>query len=342
MTNLLIHPSRGAKDGRENLKRSLDKQVDISDAVFDATLTTQQKTELLRLHPDGQVRFWGTYDTNRDKIERIHEGDAVIFTGQGAVWAIGAVGFRFENDEFAQALWLTHPEKGAYQHVYSLSRFEEVQIPYEVLNGLLGYKEAFNFRRMLVHEGDTADRVIEELGIQLPTPAAATYIGRDDQLAEELESDPKRPLQAIESLTTHEVVVTTTASTRVILRGENALVQAYAATLPDDVKFGRTSTAAGVTDLQVVSDGTHELIEAKSAADTRCVRQVLAQLLHYATSAEPAPDVVSGLFPERPNDSLTSLLHSYGIDVLFRVGVGEFTRVPAPATRRELLRGFWV
>lgn len=342
MTNVLVHPSRGAKDGRENLKRSLAQPVDIHSPAFDAVLSVQEKAELLRRHPDGKVRFWGTYDRNRGKIERVHEGDAVLFTGQGGVWAVGAVGFRFENDAFARALWLTHPEKGAYQHVYSLTRFEEVQIPYSVVNGALGLKPKNHFQAMAVYAGNKAELVIETLRIELPTPTAETYINLDERLAAELDADPQVALLAIEQPTAHEVVVTTAASERIVLRGENALVQAYAATLPETVEFGRTRTAAGVTDLQVISTAGQELIEAKSGVDARCVRQVLAQLLHYATSADPAPDVVSGLFPERPSDRLTALLHTYGIDVIFRTGVGAFTREPASAGQRERLRGFWI
>src|SRR5687767_3263005 len=112
MTTVLIHPSRGNKDGRVNLRISLEKEVDFSAPPISSTLTPGQRAELLERHPTGRARFWGTYDSNRSKIMRVREGDLVIFTGEGAGWAVGVVGYRFENPLFSETLWKETEGKG--------------------------------------------------------------------------------------------------------------------------------------------------------------------------------------------------------------------------------------
>lgn len=341
MTTVLVHPSRGAKDGRINLQRTLEKTVDINDHALAALLTPIERTELLTRHPNGQVRFWGTYEANRKKIERVREGDLVVFTGQGAAWAIGVVGYRFENDAFAKTLWVEHPEKGAYSHVYSLTFFEQVTIPYPVVNAPLGNSPANHFQAMAVYEGERADRLVDALRTELPTLFGFLYDGEDESLATALERDPQVDLLEIEKLGVAQTTYMVEPAERTVRRGENALVQAYAATLDPGATYGRERTPAGVTDLQIELGGTHELIEAKSSTGLAAVRQVLAQILHYAPSLKNRPSRVAGLFPTRPADAHVSLLNQYGIDVIFRLGPGKYTRLAAPDERRRAIRNFW-
>jgi hypothetical protein len=138
VVTVLVHPSRGHIDGRVNLKRSLEKAVRFTDGEVGRSLTSDERAQLLLWHPSGEARFWGTYEHNRTKIMRVHEGDLVIFTGEGSGWAIGVVGYRFENPDFARAVWQETRGKGTYSHIYSLARFETVEIPYPMINEPLG------------------------------------------------------------------------------------------------------------------------------------------------------------------------------------------------------------
>lgn len=338
---MLIHPSRGARDGRVNSKRSLEVYVDINGGAVGDALAAEQKRELLRRHPSGRIKFWGTYDHNRAKIARVREGDVVLFTGQGRVWAIGTVGFTFRSEPFAKSLWLEHSEKGSYEHVYSLSRFEEVDVPYAVVNEALGLNPRNHFQGMVVYEGARADAVVETLRLDVPESIEHTYQAIDTRLADVLANDPRTPLLAIEQSHISGAVAFTMDGDRLMRRGESLLVQSFAASLGENVRYGRRRTTAGMTDLEVHSASGHELIEAKSSVSTSSVRQVIAQLLHYAASANPVPDRVAGLFPEPPAKGLISVLHTYGIDVVYRVGAGEFRREAAPSSNRARLRGFW-
>lgn len=94
------------------------------------------------------------------------------------------------------------------------------------------------------------------------------------------------PLEAVHTTTTSASIK---PSERLIRRGEQSLVRAYAASLGARTSVRRTFTAAGVTDLWVDGPaGTEQLIEAKSSSDHPYVRQALARLLDYAP-AGPLP-----------------------------------------------------
>lgn len=340
MTTVLIHPSRGAKDGRENLKRSLDQKVDFRSEPFASVLTARQRAELDSRYPGGNAYFWGTYQHNTTKIARVHEGDVVLFTGQNEIWAIGVVGLRFENPSFASSLWLSHPDKGTYRHVYAVTQLERVSVPYAVVNRALGLKESNHFQAMAVYEGDRAQAVIDVLHLDTP---GADYAAQDRALETTLAGDRKaaNPLLAIEHVHTTSTRYQVPASERVVLRGEGTLVRAFAATLPESAAVGRRLTPAGMPDL-CVDYGTHEeLIEAKSSADRAYVRQALAQILHYGPALDRTPDVAAALFPTRPAEDDVAFLHRYGIDCLFRSSAGRYVRLRASDAARSRLVESW-
>lgn len=185
MAAVLVHPSRGHRDGRENLRRSLETLVDFRSAPLGETLTPDQRAALLVRHPTGLARFWGTYPHNATKINRVHEGDFVIFTGEGRAWAVGVVGLRFDNEAFARRLWRDHPDKGSYEHVYSLRKFEEVHIPYPAINRPLDNSLTYPFQAMAVYEGAKADALVDALQLTGESIEPA-YADADAELAETL------------------------------------------------------------------------------------------------------------------------------------------------------------
>lgn len=338
MTNLLVHPSRGARDGRENLQRSLAITVDFRDPSYG--LDPSDVDELLLRHPSGRARFWGTYAHNQRKIQRVHEGDAVLFTGGGiGVWAVGVVGYRFESEPFASELWNTHHEKGVYRHMYSLARFEEIEIPYAAVNAPLGNRDTNHFQQMAVYSGERARAVIDVLSLDSALGEVG-YAGRDTELARRIEERTAVRIP-IEVSRTPISRVHIAGGERVIRRGEALLVQAYAASL-GHANHGRTPSSAGMPDIEVTHpDGTLELLEAKSDVSVACVRAVLAQLLHYASAAVRPPHVVSGLFPEEPPRDLVAFLNRFGVDVVFMTGRCKFHRIPARDEARARLREVW-
>jgi hypothetical protein len=343
MTTVLIHPSRGAKDGRENLKRTLDVKVPFRKEPYASALTTRQHAELEARHPDGLAHFWGTYEHNAAKIGRVHEGDVVLFTGQNEVWAIGVVGYRFENASLAAAMWTNHPDKGTYRHIYAVTQLERLSVPYAVVNRALGLKETNHFQSMAVYDEERAQAVIDVLHLEVPAAHGEDYAAKDQALAKVLEGDKKStsPFLAIEKVHATSTSYTVSPGERVVLRGEGTLVQAYAATLPSEVAVGRQPTPAGMPDL-CVDHGSHtELIEAKSSADRAYVRQALAQILHYGPELEPTPALAGALFPARPAQPDIAYLHRYGIDCIYRAGADRYVRLPASKKARARLLDQW-
>lgn len=118
MSALLIHPSLGKRDGQINARKSLLAALSLSSAAA-RYLTDDERKHLQRRHGD-EARFWGTYRHNLAKYARVAEGDPVLFTGGGGIWATGKIGFQFQNRDFAQQIWKSHPEKGVYEYVYSV------------------------------------------------------------------------------------------------------------------------------------------------------------------------------------------------------------------------------
>jgi hypothetical protein len=339
MTTLLVHPSRGKADGRINWDRSLGRPVDFLQGPLASTLTSSQTAALRRRHPDGLARFWGTYGYNEAKISRVHEGDVVLFTGQGGAWAVGTIGYRFENAAFARTLWVETQGKGSYQHIYSLARYREVTIPYAAMNEPLGHKLTNHFQQIAVYDDYRAQAAIEALRLDVVQQEDVFYETADaalaDLLTSELEDEAR--LVPIETVGTISTIAHVTGGDRLVQRGESSLVQAYAASLPADAKHGRHFTSAGVTDLYVKDARGGELIEAKSVETHLYVRQALAQLLDYAPTITPSPTSVSALFARRPADRGIGLMHRYGINCIYRSGPSTYRRLTAPPEATERL-----
>lgn len=268
----------------------------------------------------------------------------MIFTGQGRAWALGTVGYRFDNDQFASALWQETQDKGTYRHIYSLASFEEVDVPYAAINEPLGLLPTNHFQTMTVYDRHgKAEAVAEALHLRLTAPPGASYDDLDRALASELASEAHgltwlAPIEAVHSASTSYV---TSARGVIVHRGEALLVAAYAATLDAGIPRGRHFLSVGVTDLWIEHPDGPELVEAKSVASRDYVRQALAQLLYYATATPQTPRVLTALFPERPTPPLVSLLHNYGIDCVYRIAAHGYDRLQAPAEARERLASLW-
>lgn len=344
MTTILVHPSRGAKDGRENLKRSLDVKVDFRSGALGASLTGVQRAELDARIPEGRSHFWGTYQHNASKIARVREGDVVLFTGLNEVWAIGVVGYCFDSTAFAEELWNSHPDKGTYRHIYAVTHLERVNIPYAVVNRALGLMESNHFQQMSVYTDSQARAVVDVLHLALPDAHGKDYATQDTELVRTLEADTKSdsPMLAIEQVHTTSTTYQVVGGERLVLRGEGTLVQAFAASLPKEAIVGRRATAAGMTDLCIEYPEHSELVEAKSSADRSYVRQALAQVLHYGPSLTPIPEIASALFPTRPSSEDVDYLHRYGVDCIYRADVNKYVRLVAPAPSRQRLLDSWV
>ena len=200
-----------------------------------------------------------------------------------------------------------------------------------MLNALLGYQPSFKYPGQMVFSGDKARSGID--GLLVTTQTALEEIGA------EIPPGSVR-VMPVERQHTHSTTVERAARQLLFNRDEAALVVEFCATLSGP-KPNRFASAAGICDIYLQYPERRELIEAKSRTARGHVREALAQLLDYARFVPDTVDRLSALFPEPLAPKERSLLHHYGIDVIYRAGPGSFERDPAPDDAREHMRGLW-
>ncbi|WP_198942842.1 hypothetical protein [Actinophytocola xanthii] len=270
-------------------------------------------------------------------MKTLRIGDVVLFTGKKQVRAIGEVGHSFRNALFADSLWKPHADRGSYQNVYSLLNFEPTDIGYEEIWDLPGFNSGDNFMGLRFLNPEKSAVIIDGLGIETGTSRYAIS-QQQRRLEVALRSGTQRI--APEAVNTERTAYSRPAATLTVRRAEALLVREYRASL-DGLEVHRIRSPAGVTDLHVTSTEGVEVIEAKSGSTHFLVRQALGQLLDYVVHISEPVTRLSALFPLRPADADVALLNRYGIDCLYRTSSTTFTRLEAPASRRDHMRLAW-
>ncbi|WP_430382437.1 hypothetical protein [Streptomyces sp. P10-4] len=305
---------------------------------YDELLTGDQRALLKTLHPEGAARFWGATGAHDKKFADVTTGDVVLFTGRGQVRAIGEVGAIFRNQALADLLWPPQAGGPSWHTVYSLTDLVPATIPYEELNSVLGYSPAHSFPGQMVLRGDRARAVLEDFMI---TPSTGTGVPEPPAAETAARPDPVR-IAAMEELRTHRTGYRRTGRLVVVDRREARLVRAYRLFLADQsLTARRFFCPSGISDMYLETAEGGEVIEAKSEAGHRHVRQALAQLLDYAPYSPSTVHRLIALFPEAPDRDDMRFLHRYGVDCVHREPAGGFVRTPAPAQRRALMRSLW-
>ncbi|MFF7638331.1 hypothetical protein ACFZB9_35060 [Kitasatospora sp. NPDC008050] len=339
MTVVAIQPSYGNPAARRHWKDTLDQEVHFAGPSHTDTLTPDQRTALLEVHPTGKARFWGATKAQDKKMQRLRAGDVVLFTGGNHVRGVGEVGVTFRSAAFADTMWSQDPKHGSWHNVYSLARFQPTQIPYTEIWDLPSFNPNDNFMGLRILQGAQAEEVLEGLGIE--TAAAALELtALESAVAAALDAGTQ--IIATENLHTQETTYQRDARPVLVRRAEALLVREYTTSISrPDVLIQRLQTPAGITDLHVTGPDGTEIVEAKRSADHRFVREALAQLLDYAPHSPEPADRLTGLFPSRPADREVALLHRYGIDCVFRTTPGDFERSAAPTDARDHMRKAW-
>lgn len=163
---MLILPSYGNREARKHWHETLDQTVPFGDAKYRNEMTVPQLVRLIHLHPDGRVHFWGSRASHDSKMAHVRTGDLALFTGDRHVRAIAKIGAIFRNEKLANALWPPKPGSDRWQTVFSLLNFSPTRIPYQELNGILGYKNTFQYPRMILLDGTRAESVWRIFGDQ--------------------------------------------------------------------------------------------------------------------------------------------------------------------------------
>ncbi|MYV99548.1 hypothetical protein [Streptomyces sp. SID3343] len=339
MTRVVIAPSYGSTASKEHWKTTLAEPIRFTERLRAAALTRPQREALLRHHPRGEARFWGARSAHDKRMAEVGSGDVVLFTGGNHVRAVGEIGHIFRNADFADVLWPPETPTGSWRTVYSLTGFERVHIPYPPLCRAMGYAESLTFPGQILATEEQGKRVLDLFGIE---PASTQVVVEFDENLHRHTSpqSPAARLMPVERSGAHRVSYTQPAKLRVAELKERLLLAEYQEFLGLDLPK-RYRCAAGVTDLHVDHAQGPEIVEAKSSAGHKWVRQALSQLLDYAPHSLHPVWLLTALFPERPLANEVTFLHRYGVDCVYRTVEGSFTRLPADETVRSLMRERW-
>jgi hypothetical protein len=124
------------------------------------------------------------------------------------------------------------------------------------------------------------------------------------------------------------------AGTVIVNRAESLLITAYRASLPGT--HDKTLRApTGLADYYDANSEGSVIVEAKSSAKHKFVRQALSQLLDYVRFSPTPVTSLAALFPQRPAEFSVELLHHYGVDCIHLEADGSFRSLPAPPSARS-------
>ena len=329
MTKVLIQPCANA-EARRNWHKTMDVESDFADGALKKALTDQQFKRLIDLHPAGRAQFWGTADRLDDAMATVGTGDVVLFSWKHYIRAVGEVGASFRNQDFADALWREDGDAKSFVNVYSLLGLVSVQFPYSDVTQL-GLRGNLFRQGHVLSDPAVVEAILETLGIE----TATEVIQR-----QESESTFERRLSLeVERMHKSTGSYQTQARTIVVRRGESELVQEFQRANPE-VKFMRSISAAGITDLHSEESGGIHLIEAKGGSSRARVREAVAQLLQYAPEHRNVT-TLSALFPDLPKSTDVRFLHNLGIDCIVRIEPGKFETLSAPSARRAHMLPVW-
>ncbi|EXG82031.1 hypothetical protein [Cryptosporangium arvum] len=339
---VLIAPSTGNKAARSRFSDTLAQPVDYTDDRLRNALSDSERASLERLHPDGRARFWGALPRFNTTIDRLRQGDVVVFTGQNHVVAVAALGCKLRNRQLADLLWPPASGHEGWLNVYTLVGFQLVHgVGYPQLRDWVGSSDNDIFQATRGLSPEKSAAVITGLGLTIHPDEDTQDAQAEAQLLAALDSarTPASQLSAAENNQTTTSSYNQPARTITIHRAEAELVNLFRDTLPGHSGDHRLRTAVGHTDLYLLDDG--DIIEAKRGADHRYVRQALGQLLDYAVNTDQPVHRLTALFPASPLSADIQLLHCYGIDCLYWNRDTTFTREPASDTTREIMRPLW-
>jgi hypothetical protein len=333
MPRVIMQPSYGRGITRKRWERTLGTEIQFTERKYVDALRPGDLDRLFAMHPAGRARFWGaTRVQNLNYDRKMSTGDVVLFTGSRQVRAVGQVGVILRDAAaFGDLLWDPDPKNGSFCNIYSVQGFGKVAIPYEEIWALPGFKLNNWFQGLWPLDADRTQTVLEALRIELPENPQPDP-EEDRRLS--LLARSMGQVTAAEEFTKASTSYERAAGTVIVNRAESLLITAYRDSLPGtDQHTLRVPT--GLADYYAEGPSGSVLVEAKSSAKHKFVRQALSQLLDYVRFSRTPATSLAALFPQCPADLGVELLHYYGVDCIFLDADGGFTSLPAPAARRR-------
>lgn len=139
---IVMQPARRSeKDVEQHYQDTIVTPVVFDDHadLLDATAIDQLK----QLFPEGRAQMWGVVpgkkNVNLSRINKMHPGDWVFFSGDKRLYFGGTIALMWRNKELATRLWGTDHNGSTWEYMYALSGTRGFDIPITEIRALLDW-----------------------------------------------------------------------------------------------------------------------------------------------------------------------------------------------------------
>lgn len=143
MIKIITHPTSDPV-ATKNFTNTVMNSVDFS--ALKESIDPKIFENLMIHHPTGKAAFWGAVsgknDVNLTKWNRVQNGDVILFYAHKKIYMSAKVAYKFESDSFANALWGSKLGNINWKLMYSLQDIQELSIPLDEYNKVLGFKKS--------------------------------------------------------------------------------------------------------------------------------------------------------------------------------------------------------
>ena len=125
--------------------------------------------ELATIHGRDGAHVWGVTPgesfRNRTKWEKIDPGDAVLFCGNGEVFASAFVTHKLHNRALAVDLWRKDRKGRTWEYIYFVSAPLTQAIKYRRLARAVGFSDGYVVLGFTVLREDQSAKILHEFGL---------------------------------------------------------------------------------------------------------------------------------------------------------------------------------
>lgn len=114
---------------------------------------------------DRPVAVWGVTNgkknVNRHKWEKLSKGDVALLYRDKSIFSRGRIAMTINNAALASNLWSVMEDGSTWENVYFMDELQEIDVPVDRFNKVLGYKENNIVQGFNVYEGEKAQSLID-------------------------------------------------------------------------------------------------------------------------------------------------------------------------------------
>jgi len=185
MPKIVIQPA-GGSNAQVHYQHTIENLVPIS--KIEHILGKEEITTLTELYPEGKVAIWGaTRGRSQNEWEKIDPNDVVLFSRNKKFFATGIVPYKFHNSPLAEFLWGHDADGKTWEYVYLLKDITKLDVPYEEVSRILGYKSNYWYQRLQVLNLDASQKLLAGLSIVAVTESDFRVAVKELELRGELD-----------------------------------------------------------------------------------------------------------------------------------------------------------